>query len=118
MTARDLYKKAMTLLGYTVTSGEISGEQEYLKKGMAAVNQIYTDLFYIAGKGEYSPVEHSSDRVDLPEKVLNDVMPYGVAMFIAQSESDGDSQRLFAEIYAKKRASIRCGGEIKDVLPR
>ena len=118
MTVRDIFQKAMIMLGYTGSNGEISGEQEYLKRGIVAVNQVYADLFYALGNSSFVPAEKSMDKIDLPERVLYDVMPYGVAMFIAQSENDGDSQQLFAETYTRKRASLRHENSIKDVIPR
>jgi hypothetical protein len=45
-------------------------------------------------------------------------MPYGVAMLLAQSENDGDSQVLFQSIYNQKRMSATTFGKVKDVLPR
>ena len=38
------------------------------------------------------------------ERACIDILPYGAAMFLAQSEGDGDSQRLYAALYNQKRA--------------
>ena len=118
MTARDILTTAMTMLGYTRNNGEISGEQELFKRGIIAVNQAYADLFYLLGGKDYKAITSSNDTINLPERILNDIMPYGVAMFIAQSENDGDSQALYANIYNKKRASVRIANTVQDVMPR
>ena len=118
MTLREMYIKAMILLGYVKSDGEISGQQELQKQSVAAVNQIYADLFFALGNSDFKPLDNSSQMIDLPERILNDVMPYGVAMLIAQSENDGDSQALYANIYNKKRASVRAENTVQDVMPR
>lgn len=46
MTIKEMYIKAMILLGYVKSDGEIAGQQELQKQSVAAVNQIYADLFF------------------------------------------------------------------------
>lgn len=118
MTARDVLNKALIMLGYTRSNGEMSGEQELFKRGIVAVNQVCADLHYALGREDYKPIETSSDEIDLPERILYDVVPYGVAMFVAQSENDGDSQQLYASLYNKKRKSVRSQNSIQDVMPK
>lgn len=118
MTVKDIYLKALVLLGYVNTNGDISGQQELQKQCVAAVNQIYAEVFFAIGRKEFEPINSSDDEIDLPERILHDIMPYGVAMFIAQSENDGDSQQLYANIYNKKRASVRAINCVQDVMPR
>ena len=59
-----------------------------------AVRPYFHDLF--------SP----NDIVPLPDRLVADVMPYGVAMLLAQGESDADNQAVFARIYSQKRAAL------------
>lgn len=118
MTVKEIYLKALVLLGYVNANGEISGQQELQKRCVAAVNQVYAELFFAIGRKDFKPVNSSADNIDLPERILHDIMPYGVAMFIAQSENDGDSQQLYVGIYNKKRASVRMLNSVQDVLPR
>ena len=47
-----------------------------------------------------------NDPVPLPERLTADVMPYGVAMLLAQGEGDADNQATFARIYNQKRAAL------------
>ncbi len=118
MTANDIFKRALTLLGYVNGNGEISGYDELKKRCIATVNIIYADLFYALGREGFKMLDNSLENVELPERVLNDVMPYGVAMLISQSENDADSQQLYASIYNKKRASVRAAKSVEDVLPK
>lgn len=118
MTVNEIYLRALTLLGYVNYDGEISSEYELKRQAIAAINQVYAELYFAIGKQEFNAVNSSSDIIELPERILHDVMPYGVAMFIAQNQNDGDSQALFAHIYNKKRASIRMENNVQDVMPR
>lgn len=118
MTVNEMYLRALTLLGYVNYDGEISNEYELKRQAIAAINQVYAELYFAMGKQDFNVVSSSADVIDLPERILYDVMPYGVAMFIAQNQNDGDSQALFAHIYNKKRASIRKENYVQDVLPR
>ena len=47
-----------------------------------------------------------NDPIPLPERLTADVMPYGVAMLLAQGEGDADNQATFARIYNQKRAAL------------
>lgn len=115
MNAKEIYNKAMIMLGYLGSEG-ISGETEMSRKGITAINLVISDI------GKYfkeSPKQISSlsDDVNLPEQILVDVMPYGVAMFLAQSEGDGDNQQLFAVLYNRKRVGVPGISRVKFVGP-
>jgi len=119
MTGLNMFDKVMLLLGYSGANGEISGKDELLTRGLAAINQIYSDLLYIGGNDDFVPLLDINDEINLPPKALYDVMPYGVAMFLAAAEGDGDNQQIFAESYNKKRVGVKgkvC--HIIDTLPR
>lgn len=47
-----------------------------------------------------------NDPIPLPDRLTADVMPYGVAMLLAQGEGDADNQATFARIYNQKRAAL------------
>ena len=117
MTGIEMIKKAMTLLGYTDSTGEISGSQRFSSRALVVLNSIYADLYYASGGKDFIPLASASDEFELPEKLLYDVMPYGVAMMFAQSESDGDSQQLFSLLYNSKRAELTRTEGVEDVLP-
>ena len=122
MTGRDVLNRAMQLLGYTNGYGEVDGlrDAELMKRGTAAVDQILPDLRRIEAPGW--TIEGTADldaALPLSPEAAKDVMPYGVAMLLAQGESDGDAQMLFAQLYNRKRTGVKSpSGRRIDVLPR
>ena len=78
---------------------------------------MYADLFYALGRTEFSPVLSPEDAIDLPERVLNDVMPYGAAAFLAQSENDGDQQQYYIMLHNQKRAALTRSESVEDSMP-
>lgn len=117
MTGSEMMKKALTLLGYNDSTGEISGEQRFRSRALTVLNNIYADLFYIKHSESFVPLKQITDNIVLPERELNDVMPYGVAAFLAQSESDGDQQQIFISLYNSKRAALTQSETVGDVIP-
>ena len=117
MTGREILDKAIALLGYTDSLGiaEMSGRIK--SRAIPVINFIYSDLFYLLKKEGFVGIKALGDEIHLPERVLNDVFPYGVAALIAQGESDGDQQQTYIQIYNDKRLGIARTGEIQDVLP-
>ena len=114
-----MLEKVMQILGYSGANGEQSGKEELLNRGLMAINQIYSDLKYIGGGDDFAPLLDINDEINLPPRVLYDVMPYGVAMFLEASEGDGDNQQIFAELYNRKRISVKANGSnIIDTMPR
>lgn len=117
MTGNEMMKKALTLLGYTDSTGEISGEQRFRSRALTVLNGVYSDLFYIKHRDGFVPLKNITDNIVLSERELNDVMPYGVAAFLAQSESDGDQQQTFILLYNSKRAALTQSEAVGDVIP-
>lgn len=118
MKTSEMVKKVITMLGYTEGSGSIAETPQMKMKAVSAVNAIYTDLFYATGAvGEYKSVTSPDSLIDLPERVVNDVMPYGVAAMIAQSENDGDSQQYYIMLYNQKRAALTRTETVADTIP-
>lgn len=108
-TGQEVLTRALQLLGYTDSIGGSSSLQdaELTKRGTTAVLQMYNDLQRIEHPTTFD-AEPFSMGIDLklsPVSV-NDVMPYGVAMLIAQGDGNGDSQSMFAELYNQKRSSV------------
>lgn len=117
MTGSEMMKKALVLLGYTDSTGEISGEQRFRSRALTVLNGVYSDLFYIKHSDGFVPLNKITDNIELSERELNDVMPYGVAAFLAQSESDGDMQQTFISLYNSKRAALTKSEAVGDVIP-
>lgn len=121
MNAMSLFEKAMEMLGYASAEG-ISGREDMLKKALTLINNVYAELHYAfqqkAGdEDSFVPIVNINDSLNLPTAVLNDIAPYGVAMYLAQSEGDADNQSLYANIYNQKKVRGKRIGRIKDRLP-
>ena len=118
MTGQEILKTASELLGYNDANGNFLLSARITGKAVAIINRIYSDLWRICNDAEFTPIKSLVDEIVLPERALNDVMIYGVAMMIAQSESDCDQQQIYSVLYNRKRASLSKIETIQDVLPR
>lgn len=119
-TGRDLFERAMRLLQYTDDHGRLDGAQDaaLFKRGLSLVNQIYSDLWFCErGNQPFCELTTLEQPLALSSRCLHDVAPYGVAMLLAQTESDGDSQQLMASLYNQKRAALYRPLRRQDVLP-
>lgn len=117
MTAADMEKKIINLLGYTDGSGNIAQNTHLRQRALTAINAVYADLFYALGRTDFSLLPSPEHTIDLPERVLNDVMPYGAAAFLAQSENDGDQQQYYIMLYNQKRAALTRSESVEDNMP-
>lgn len=120
MTGMNLFDKAMEMLGYASADG-ISGKDDMLKKALTLINLVYADLWFAfeadPKKEPFKPLNRIGDEIALPERILHDVAPYGLAMFLAQSESDADNQQLYAALYNRKRKGYNRVETVIDRLP-
>ncbi len=116
MTAKDISDKALVLLGFNDMNGN-TADPRFQVTALNAVNSVYADLFYCLYTDNFKELGTLSEEIDLPERVLNDVMPYGVASFIAKNVGDGENQQFFAQMYNTKRRSVSSGSVIEDVIP-
>lgn len=119
MKAEAVLERALSLLNYTDPTGRTDALQstELLRRGMTAVNTILTDILFIQRK---DPVQllALTDELPMDDGTALGIMPYGVAMLLAQSESDGDNQQIFAALYNQKRGAVpREHGTRKNVIP-
>ena len=115
-----MLEQALRLLNYTDIYGQLDGQQhtELYKRGLAAVNQIYGDLWFTGRKEPFLPLTSLRETLSLSARQLHDVMPYGVAMLLALSEGDGDNQLLYAGLYNRKRAACGAAMRRRNVLFR
>ena len=118
-TGRDVWERALRLLNYTDGGGRLDGAQyaELFKRALPLVNQIYSDLWFCEREDAFGELAALDQPLRLSQRCLHDVAPYGVAMLLAQSESDGDSQQLMAALYNQKRSSLHRAVCRQDVLP-
>lgn len=111
MSGYDIYKKTMSLLGYTNANGDISGQDGLMNRALDAVNQIGADLCAM------TPLSALTQPITADIRVI-EAMPYGVGMLLALSEGDGEKNRLFCEMYNAKRAAAKAETvSVNDVLP-
>ena len=116
MTGQEAFEQAMGLLGYANGNG-LRNDNALLQRALPILNAVYGDLYYVSEKkNPYKPIVSIAEEVPLPERVTNDCFVYGVAMWLAQSENDGDNQQLFASIYNQKRAGASHWGRRIDIF--
>lgn len=118
-TGEEIKNRALQLLNYTDQNGRIDGAMytDIAARALAVINQIYGDLWYTVHRVGFCPLPTLTDELNLPERVRNDVMPYGVAMLLAQTIGDGDNQAMMADLYNQKRASLTHQCHRRDVIP-
>lgn len=111
ISVNELVDKAFDLCGYTRTN-------ELNKQAIIAADIIVSDIFYTLHKEGYSPITKLDDEIFFEERIINDILPYGVAAKIAELEYDGEKQNIFAAYYNRKRLSLGGKTMIEDKLPR
>ncbi len=118
-TGKQVLIRAMQLLNLTDSSGRVNAQKNkaVVARGLPFINQIGADLAYLEGAERWSEAAGMDDPLPLSGRALDDVMPYGVAMLIAQSEGDISNQSVFASLYNQKRAGLGQSGQRGDVIP-
>ena len=118
MTGQTVFRRAMRLLNYTDTDGTLNAAAsgELYKRALSVVDQLCGELHY-AETGEVPPPLASlAEPLPLSEKAAR-VLPYGVAMLLAQSRADTDNQQLFAALYESRRRTLSARERRTDTLP-
>lgn len=121
MTGNDIFHRALVLLNYTNSHGSVEAlnNSELYRRKLPLINQIYADLWSIYSEEEFLPLSSPAEEIPLSAYILNNIMPYGVAMLIAQTDGDLDNQSLYATLYNQRRPAARTtGGRIEDRMPR
>ena len=119
MTGYEVVQKALMRLNYTTPLGDTDNglNTEHLRRGLEAVNTVLADLQHVAGV-ELTQITALKEELPLDKKVVLLAAVPGVAMHLAQGESDGDSYNRFATEYEqKRRLAARSHGKVRDVLP-
>ena len=109
MTAKDIYDRAITSLGY-------ADDQVFKKKAVVIINQVYDELHNSLPHIEYKPIKLLNDDVNLPNRVCTGAFVYGVAERIALGEGDGENQQYFARQFDRAKAKIVIVDRVKDVF--
>lgn len=119
MNGNQILQRALTLMGYTDQNGDIDSEaaRSANRHGLAAVRQIYSELSYASGTAP-AAITDMSMPLPLSRRLLDEVMPYGVAMLLAIAEGDTNTEAAFALIYNRKRGLLTTTEQRIDALPR
>ncbi len=119
MTGQTVFRRAMRLLNYTDADGTLNAAAsgEMYKRALSVVDQLCGELHYAETGKLPPPLRSLSEPLPLSEKAAH-ILPYGVAMFLAQSRADGDNQQLFAALYEARRRSLAAPARRTDLLPR
>lgn len=115
MTVSEMANRALTMLGLGDMEGNTTAAR-YQVSAVSAVNTVYADLFYKYNTEGYKGLS-GNDEINLPERVVNDVMPFGVAAHIAAAIGDTDNQQFFAALYNQKRKTATPNMTVADTLP-
>ncbi|MBR2406442.1 MAG: hypothetical protein IKB04_09220 [Clostridia bacterium] len=120
MTVKDCLRQAMRLLNYPDphAAGSVPAGDGVYKQGLAVVDQITAELWYVENDTPYTPFIALSDEIPLSDRTAQTVLPYGVAMLLAQLQGDADNQTVYAALYDQRRSAVRqAPRRIHDGLP-
>lgn len=122
MTGTDILRQAYTLLNYTDANGNVNAANNanLSKRALPIINQIYADLWQPRMVGaKFEVLSTMNQPLDLDDYTAINIMPYGVAMMLAQSDGDMDNQSVYASLYNQRRAgAVTTTDRIIDKLPR
>lgn len=111
MTGYEVYRRCLSLLGYTSAENETVSCKALLTRMPDIINSIAADLNIEEIPELTSPINADSKRLD--------ALCCGCTMLLALSEGDGAKNKLFAEIYNSKRGAVLSKtGAIEDRLPK
>lgn len=119
-TGREVLERALYLLGYTDHTGNLDGMQsaELFRRGLPVLNQLYCDLWQIERRGPFCELRSAEEPLRLSVRAVNDILPYGVAMLLADFTGDAANQSKFAALYNQKRSAAgKPAARVRDVLP-
>ena len=100
-TGNDVFRRAMSLLGYTGADGAVNGAQsaELFRRGLNIVNQVMADIWPLERKDAYIPLSNINDDIPL-------------------SQGDGENQQFYSSLYQQKRNAVKRPPVRRgDVLP-
>jgi len=121
LQVNEVFKQALVLLNYTDPQGNVDAvnNTELYKRALPLINQIFADLWHVRTSANFEPLVSLSQEIPLASYVVTNIMPYGVAMLIAQTNGDADNQALYAAMYNQRRSSAQSVSEqIVDKMPR
>lgn len=110
MTGYDIYKRAISLLGYDGSGNTIVVKDTIVERSLDLMNQIAEDI-------NLEKIASLSKEFEGNNKHLQ-ALCYGTAMLIAISEGESEKVNLFSQIYnAKRAAALNHISTVEDSLP-
>lgn len=113
MTLHEAFYESMKLCGYTNQDGVIDNDNT-LPKLLTFGNSVLAEL----KKGEFEPFETLDDEIPLDKRVIYDCFLYGLAMWLALHNNDGDMQQIMSSLYEQKKHNITERYVIEDTFLR
>ena len=109
MTVRDVIRRVLALLGHTdPLAGDVPGGNDLYRRVLPLVHQIAAELWY-RDHTEPPPALELHSELPLSPVLVQTVLPYGVAMLLAQADGDVDNQTLYASLYDARRIPSAVG---------
>ncbi len=102
-TAREVFDRAFALLGYTDRMGNLDATKfaPQYKQSVAYCQTVLDDICRIEGNG-FHQIEDLDAELPISSTSIDLVMPYGLAMYLAQIDGDGTQQQLFSLQYSQR----------------
>ena len=119
MTGYEIVERALVLLNYTTPQGDTDNglNAEHLRRSLTILNTVLEDLLNVAG-AKLCELKDLQEDVPLEENVAKMAAVPGVAMYLAQSENDGDSFNRWSDIYVqRRRMAAQKHGTVRDAVP-
>jgi len=118
-TGEEVKNRALQLLNYTDARGRADSTlfADVVARSLAIVNQVYAECWYSCQSDGFEELGSLTQELQLPRRMIDEVMPYGTAMLMAQSIGDADNQTMMADLYNQKRALLTTMTRREDVMP-
>lgn len=113
MTLQQVVNEAMGLLGYTNQDGVIDNDNT-MPKLLTIGNAVFIELQ--DKNAQLKRLVSIDEEIPLSDRVIMDCMIYGIAMWIALHNSDGDNQQIFSSLYEQKKHNLIQQKTIEDVF--
>ena len=117
MTGAQILTESLKLLGYSENNGNAHLTQTVRNRALSILNLVYAELARTC-EVKFTALTSLSDDVNLPGRALNEIMPCGVAMYIANAEGDSSAQAFWGAEYNAKRTTLSKITQYKDTLPK
>lgn len=112
MNLLEVQTEALNLLGYTNQDG-VSADDISANRLLSIGNAVLNDLK--DKDDEYKELLTVQQQIPLSEKIIRECFVYGVAMWLAMQNFDGDTQAIMSSLYTQKKSLLNKQSVIKDV---